>query len=78
MEIFCNIINVFIITFDQFKAFLAYLLNNSMHFYNPPQIYWLQGFEWYRAVLLKVWNSIRTPFQISRALIIFPTLIHAF
>ncbi len=27
MEIFCNIINVFIITFDQFKAFLnAYYL----------------------------------------------------
>ncbi len=30
-EIFCNIINVFIINFDQFKAFL---LNKSINFYN--------------------------------------------
>ncbi len=30
---FCNIINVFIINFDQFKASL---LNNSINFYNPP------------------------------------------
>ncbi len=30
---FCNIINVFIITFDQFKASL---LNKSINFYNPP------------------------------------------
>ncbi len=35
MEIFCNIINVFIITFDQFKASL---LNKNINFYNfsPP------------------------------------------
>ncbi len=33
IEIFCNIINVFIITFDQFKASL---LNKSINFYNPP------------------------------------------
>ncbi len=44
IEIFCNIINVFIITFDQFKASL---LNKSINFYNPPPkkniyIYWLQ------------------------------------
>ncbi len=31
IEIFCNIINVFIITFDQFKASL---LNKSINFYN--------------------------------------------
>ncbi len=30
---FCNIINVFIITFDQFKASL---LNQIIHLYNPP------------------------------------------
>ncbi len=30
--IFCNIINVFIITFDQFKASL---INKSINFYNP-------------------------------------------
>ncbi len=50
IEIFCNIINVFIITFDQFKASL---LNKSINFYNffPKQLkkkklYWLQAFEW--------------------------------
>ncbi len=31
IEIFCNIINVCIITFDQFKPFL---LNKSIHFYD--------------------------------------------
>ncbi len=31
IEVFCNIINVFIITFDQFKASL---LNKSINFYN--------------------------------------------
>ncbi len=31
VEILCNIINVFIITFDQFKSSL---LNKSIHFYN--------------------------------------------
>ncbi len=31
IEIFCNIINVFIITFDQFKASL---LNKSINSYN--------------------------------------------
>ncbi len=31
IEIFCNIINVFIIIFDQFKASL---LNKSINFYN--------------------------------------------
>ncbi len=40
--------NVFIITFEQFKASL---LNKSIDFYNfsPPkkQLYWLQAFEWY-------------------------------
>ncbi len=33
MEIFCNIINVFIVIFDKFKASL---LNNSINFYNTP------------------------------------------
>ncbi len=38
IEMFCDIINVFIITFDQFKAFLQ---NKSINFYNffPPQNY---------------------------------------
>ncbi len=48
IEIFCNIINVFIIIFDQFKASL---LNKSIHFYNPPphlkKKCSLQAFEWY-------------------------------
>ncbi len=33
IEIFCSFINVFIITFDQFKASL---LNKSINFYTPP------------------------------------------
>ncbi len=49
IEIFCNIINVFIITFDQFKASL---LNKSINSYNfffkkKKKLYWLQDFEWY-------------------------------
>ncbi len=36
IEIFCNIINVFIITFDRFNASL---LNKSTNFYNPPPRY---------------------------------------
>ncbi len=49
IEIFCNIINVFIIIFDQFKASL---LNKSINFYNffsqktKQKLYWLQSFEW--------------------------------
>ncbi len=34
IEIFCNIINVFIVTFDQFKASL---LNKSINFYNKKK-----------------------------------------
>ncbi len=42
IEICCDIINVFIITFDQFKASL---LNKSINFYHLfPKI---QAFEWY-------------------------------
>ncbi len=33
IEIFFNIINVFIITFDRFKASL---INTIINFYNPP------------------------------------------
>ncbi len=51
IKIFRNIINVFIITSDQFKASL---LNKSINFYNspPPQkrkkkLYRLQAFESY-------------------------------
>ncbi len=49
IEIFCNIINVFIIIFDQFKASL---LNKSINFYNffpkktKQKLYWLQSFEY--------------------------------
>ncbi len=35
IEIFCNIMNVFIITYDQFKASL---LNKSINFYNLPPL----------------------------------------
>ncbi len=42
--------NVFIVTFDQFKASL---LNKSINFYNlfspkkrKKNVYWLQAFEW--------------------------------
>ncbi len=33
-EIFCNIINVFIITFDQFEAFLLNKSINVYHYYS--------------------------------------------
>ncbi len=53
IEIFCNIINVFIIIFDQFKASL---LNKSINFYNlfPKKqtkkiiltpIFWMVGYR---------------------------------
>ncbi len=50
IEIFYNILNVFIITFDHFNTSL---LNKNTNFYNsppPPQkkkLYWLQAFEGY-------------------------------
>ncbi len=36
IEIFCDIINVFIITFDQFKASLLNKSINFYHFFTPP------------------------------------------
>ncbi len=41
MEIFCNIINVFIVTFDEFNGFL---LNKSIHLLKKKIILW-QTFE---------------------------------
>ncbi len=46
MEIFCNIINVFIDTFDQFNGFI---LNNSIHFFFL-NILW-QSFEYWCKLL---------------------------
>ncbi len=37
IEIFRNIINVFIITFDQFKASLLNKSVNFYHFFPPPK-----------------------------------------
>ncbi len=49
IEIFCNIINVFIITFDQYNASL---INKTINFYNffpkkNKKLYRLQAFERY-------------------------------
>ncbi len=50
IEIICNIINVFIIIFDQFKASLLNKLISIISFpkNKTKKLYWLQSFEWYR------------------------------
>ncbi len=55
IEIFCNIINVFIIIFDQFKASL---LNKSINFYNPPQSDSLPVGGALRAVDYSLWAEL--------------------
>ncbi len=37
MEIFCNSINVFNVTFDEFNVFL---LNKSIHFLKKTKTFW--------------------------------------
>ncbi len=43
-EVFCNIINVFTVTFDQFNASL---LNKHINFQRTRKFYWPQTFEQY-------------------------------
>ncbi len=49
IEIFCNILNVFTVTFDRFNV---YLLNKNINFFKKKQTYWPWTFE-------QSWGSCR-------------------
>ncbi len=74
--------NVFIITFEQFKASL---LNKSIDFYNfsPPQkklLYWLQAFEWYSVwwifiFIKESWNKMKITTEVLKEILGIKTCI---